>query len=74
MKKMFLYQFNVPGEINSRYVEASCKEAAEGRADEICQSHSFLGGAVRPPVVEVGEILPDNFIKLSNGKIVKDTF
>jgi hypothetical protein len=74
MKKMFLYEFSVPGEINSRYIEASCKEAAEGRADEICEGHSFLGGAVRPPVKLVGEILPDNFIKLSNGKIVKDIF
>lgn len=74
MKKMFLYQFNVPGEINSRYIEASSLQSAEGRADEICGNHSFLGGAVRPPVELIGEILPDNLIKLSNGKIVKDIF
>lgn len=65
---MFLYEFNVPGEINSRYVEASSLQEAENKADEICKGHS-----VRPPVHLVGEILPDNLIKL-NGKIVKDIF
>ena len=74
MKKIFLYEFNVPGEINSRYIEAASLQEAEGRADEICEGHHFLGGAVRPPVDLVGEILPHNFIKLSNGKIVKGIF
>lgn len=69
---MNLYTFNVPGEVDSRYIEAKDMDSAEKAADKACESHSFLGGPVRPPVYLVGKILPDRRIKLRSGKIIEN--
>lgn len=69
---MNLYSFHVPGETQHRYVEAETQEQAEAQAVYECLNHSFLGGAVRPPVFLEGQVLPDGKIKLPNGFVIEE--
>lgn len=80
MERNFLFEFCVPSETQSRFIEAKDLKTAEILANHACEGHSFLGGAVRPPVKLVGEVLPklqgenNRYILLPSGRMIEDHF